>query len=103
MFPSRKQDDGSNLYLNAHKIRSAPIWPNMNKQTHLSFKTEVGHPDYHVLVSTLFLHNLFSLYIPLQSCRYHANRWDGTAKASGGLLLICVVTTFILYHQELAS
>lgn len=46
MFPSRKQDDGSNLYLNAHKIRSAPIWPNMNKETHSSFKTEleVGHP-----------------------------------------------------------
>lgn len=59
LFPSRKQDDGSNLYLNAHKIRLAPICPNTNKQTHLSFKTEVGHPDYHVLLSSI----IFSLYI----------------------------------------
>lgn len=59
LFPSRKQDDGSNLYLNAHKIRLALICPNTNKQTHLSFKTEVGHPDYHVLLSSI----IFSLYI----------------------------------------
>lgn len=61
LFPSRKQDDGSNLYLNAHKIRLALICqcPNTNKQAHLSFKTEVGHPDYHVLLSSI----IFSLYI----------------------------------------
>lgn len=53
--------------------------------------------NFHV-VCTTFFHCLFSLYIPLQSCQSHANRWDVTAKASGGP---CVVTNFILYHQEL--
>lgn len=39
---------GAILDLNAHKIRLAPIWTNMKKQTHSSFKTEVGHPGFHV-------------------------------------------------------